>query len=161
MNASDCGDLLRACAFYDNRKLTLQAALAWAQSIAADVSKADALKAIAEHHAESTDYIGPAHINQRVRAIRRERLQRAGDPPMPGDLTHAQEREWRQLWCDRVKAGMDKDTAAESASMAMNLHPELPAVGSSDAQRAELAAVLAATKRVPNPRPQGHQRTEQ
>lgn len=161
MNPSDCGDLLRACSFYDNRKVTDEAMVAWAHAIRPDISKADALKAIAEHHAESTDYIGPAHINQRVRAIRRERLQRAGDPPMPGDLTHAQEREWRQLWCDRVKAGMDRDMAAESASMAMNLHPELPAVGSSDAQRAELAAVLAATKRVPNPRPQGHQRTEQ
>jgi hypothetical protein len=138
MNTSDCGDLLRACAFYDNRKVTREAAIAWEHSIHADISKADALKAIAEHHAESTEYIGPAHVNQRVKAIRRERLQRAGDPPMPGRLTWQQEREWRQNWCDGVKAGMDRDLAAVHASQAMSLPPELPAVDRTQALRALL-----------------------
>lgn len=146
MNTSDYGDLLRACAFYDNRKVTTQAALAWAHAIHPDITKADALKAIAEHHAESTDYIGPAHINQRVRAIRRERLQRAGDPPMPGGLSWEQEREWRQLWCTAVKAGADKGMAAEMASRRMDLPAEL-----APADRAnELTALVAKSKRVPN-----------
>ena len=139
MNTSDCGDLLRACAFYDNRKVTTEAMIAWSHSILADVSKADALKAIAEHHAESTDYIGPAHINQRVKAITRDRLQRAGDPPMPGDLTHAQERDWRALWCAAVKVGMDRDIAAEHASRAMGLPAEQPAVDRTQALRALLS----------------------
>jgi len=128
MNPSDCGDLLRACSFYDNRKVTTEAMIAWSHAIAADISKADALKAIAEHAAESTDYIGPAHINQRVKGIRRERLQRAGDPPMPGYLTWQQEREWRNHWCTAVKVGMDRDVAAEHASRAMGLPADQPQI---------------------------------
>lgn len=146
MNASDCGDLLRACSFYDNRKVTNEAMVAWAHAIHPNISKADALKAIADHHAESTDYIGPAHINGRVKATRSERLTRAGTPPIPGGLSWQQERGWRQLWCDRVKAGMDREVAAESASRVMGLPDEIPPAE----RKHELAALVAKSKRVPN-----------
>lgn len=140
MNTSDYGDLLRACAFYDNRKVTKEAAVAWAHAIKPYVTKADALQAIADHHAESTDYILPAHVNDRVRQVQRDRLQRAGDPPMPGGLTWQREREWRERWCAAIKAGLDKDQAAAQASTVMGLPAELPPAKT----KAELEAFIAA-----------------
>lgn len=142
MNPSDCGDLLRACAFYDNRKVTKEAMVAWSHAIHPDITKHDALQAIAEHHGESTEYILPAHVNQRVKAIRRERLQRAGTPPVPGDLTQAQEREWRQLWCEKVKSGYESDKAAWFASTELGVPPEKPL---SD-RITELRALLTASR---------------
>lgn len=140
MNASDCGDLLRACAFYDNRKVTKEAMAGWSQAIKSYVDKADALQAIAEHHANSADYILPVHVNDRVRAIQRERLARAGTPPIPGDLTQAQEREWQLNWASYVRAGADKDHAAALASTDMDLPPELPM----RERKAEMEALITA-----------------
>lgn len=156
MNPSDCGDLLRACAFYDNRHVTTEAMIAWSHAIGPDVTKVDALRAIAEHHATSTDYIGPAHINLRVREVRRVRLQDAGTPPIPGDLTWAQEKAWRTLWCAGVKDGQSSEDAAASASEAMSLPRELPP-GSSDqvaAERLAFVAKLAESKATPKASPE-------
>lgn len=142
MNPSDCGDLLRACAFYDNRKVTKEAMVAWSHAIQSDVTKHDALQAIADHHGESTEYILPVHINRRVKAIRRERLQRAGTPPVPGGLTQAQEREWTRVWCAQVKNGHAPDRAAWMASTEMGVPPELPLAD----RVAQLSALLATSK---------------
>ena len=140
MNPSDCGDLLRACAFYDNRKVTNEAMIAWSHAIDPDVGKADALQAIADHHGDSTEYILPVHINRQVKAVRRDRLQRAGTPPTPGDLTQAEEREWARRWCAHVKAGADRDQAAALASTDMGLTPKLPIRD----RKTELTALIAA-----------------
>lgn len=107
MIPSECGQLLRACSFYDNRKVTEEAMIAWSHAIAADVTAADAIAAITAHHADTDDWCGPSHVNRRVRAIRRDRLQRAGIPPIPSDLDQATERLWSRAWCAAVKDGAD------------------------------------------------------
>jgi hypothetical protein len=143
MIPSDCGDVLRACAFYDNRKVTDEAAVAWSAAIDKDVSKRDALEAVVAHYADSADWLGPSHINQRARAVRRERLQRAGDPPIPGDLTHAHESTWRHLWCSAVKDGHPDPERAASDQLGIATPTLLPP----DPER--LRAILATSKSVP------------
>lgn len=125
MTPSECGRLLRACAFYDNRKVSDESMIAWSRAINADLNPRDALEAIAAHYSESSDWCMPSHINTRVRAVRRERLQRAGVPPIPGDLDQAQEQAWRELWCASVKDGDDDPVAVANHAMGITAVTEL------------------------------------
>ena len=122
MMPSECGQLLRACSYFDNRKVTEEAMVAWSHSIGQDMAISDALAAITAHYAQTAEWIGPSHINARVGLIRRERLQRAGTPPIPGGLEYADEKAWRQLWCSAVKDG-DPDPEGV-ANTAMRITPQ-------------------------------------
>lgn len=158
MIPSDCGNLLRACSYFDNRKVTDEAMIAWSHAIHDGIGMADAMAAIAVHHGESNDWCGPSHVNKRVEAVRRERLQRAGDPPIPGDLTYSEEKAWRQLWCSAVKDG-DSDPVG-TANRAMRLTPaELPAAREDRVRAIEALAISKAippeTKPVLKRRPRG------
>jgi len=87
--------LLQIAAAYDNRTIADAAVHAWF-----DVAErgrwtyAEAADAIKVHYAESTDFIMPAHVTKRIRAIRHDQAMR--NPTDPPDKT-GQERLARML----------------------------------------------------------------
>ena len=127
MKPSEALILLATIARTDKRTAGEPEARSWADLMTKnDVPLDDAIDAVQHHFGTSHDYLMPIHIIDRVREVRRERLQRAGTPPIPGDLTWQQEKDWHILWCDNVKDGMDPDAAAAQASASLNLPRELP-----------------------------------
>ena len=152
MNTKEIGDLLGLMALVDKRHTGPGDIMAWEEYLPADMTFTDAREALRAIRTRSADWIMPAHIIGEVDQIRRLRLSRAGTPPVPGDLTQPQEREWTKHWCDAVKAGADKSEAAQLASTAMQLPPELPPASTDaerEAQKARLESVLEASRRVP------------
>lgn len=85
MDAIEIGDLLAFAAIYDNRKAADPDVLAWLKAIG-DLPYADAEDAVAAHYGETTERIMPGHVRARVKAMRRERLERAPLPPPSGEL---------------------------------------------------------------------------
>lgn len=78
MTTDDVVDLLSAITAYDNRNASPANVLAWAK--AAELGRwtlPEALDAVHEHFATSTDFLMPAHITARVRATRQDRALRA------------------------------------------------------------------------------------
>lgn len=73
MDAADAAEALAMCAAYDNRTPTRIAADAWAATLP-DIALADAKAAIVGHYTESREWVMPADVRKRVRAIRDERL---------------------------------------------------------------------------------------
>jgi hypothetical protein len=123
MNAVEVADLLAWVTANDQRTIGKADILAWAAALDDDLSLADAQRAVTEHHGETAERIGPSHVNARCRQIRRDRLRNAGTPPIPGGLTHGQERTWRQLWCSAVKDG--SPTPIDDANEGLGIPPEI------------------------------------
>jgi hypothetical protein len=122
MKRSESQILLAKIAAYDRRTIGDADNAAWTEVMTnSDVPLSDALVAVAAHFGASHDYLMPIHIIERVKAIRRERLTRAGTPPTPGGLEYADEKAWRQLWCAAVKDG-DVDPEG-TANRAMKITP--------------------------------------
>ena len=122
MKSSEAMVLLTKIATTDKRNAGETEAKSWAEIMTDnDVPLPDALVAVREHFGSSHDYLMPIHIIERVKAIRRERLTRAGTPPIPGGLEYADENAWRQLWCAAVKDG-DVDPEG-TANHAMKITP--------------------------------------
>jgi hypothetical protein len=70
------GQLLAFAALYDNRKVGDPDVIAWLEAIG-DLPYADARTAVAGHYgSETTERIMPGHIRTRVKAMRRERIER-------------------------------------------------------------------------------------
>lgn len=87
MNASEIGQLLAFAALYDNRKVGDADVVAWLEAIG-DLPYADARTAVAGHYgSESTDRLMPGHVRIRVKAMRRERLERNPIAAPPAELT--------------------------------------------------------------------------
>jgi hypothetical protein len=85
VNAKEIGKLLGFAALYDSRKVDVPDVLAW-HKVIGDLSYAEAEAAVSAHYTESTDRIMPAHIRQRVKAARRDRLDRHPiEAPATGD----------------------------------------------------------------------------
>lgn len=99
----------------------------WHAILPEEITLTDAEAALFNHRRTCSDFFTPKHVIDSIAAVRRERLTRAGTPPMPGDLTWQQEKNWRVLWCANVKDGMNPPEAALAASDAMNL-PRDPAI---------------------------------
>lgn len=140
MKLSEVSQLLGAIAATDNRTVGDLDVQTWAAILPPDMPLAAAQAAVIQHRRESSDWLTPKHIIDAVGLERRERLQRAGDPPMPGDLTWAQEREWRQLWAGHVKDGLSRDDAAKVASRQMALPSELEKIDMPDYARKAITA---------------------
>ena len=85
MNASEAGKLLALMALYDNRTVGNADVLAWLKVIG-DLSYQDAETAVTEHYRDTTERIMPAHVRQRVKAIRAERLRLTPVPAPPAEL---------------------------------------------------------------------------
>lgn len=117
MKPSEAAALLGIIARWDNRTVGETNAIAWSQSVDPDITIQDATAAAAAHFAECGDvWIMPSHVNARVREVYRDRVRRAGTPPMPADLTYSQEQAWRRLWHAAVRAGeLDAESSANAA----------------------------------------------
>lgn len=86
MNATETGQLLAFAALYDNRKVGDPDVVAWLEAIG-DLPYPDARSAVAAHYGQSTERIMPGHVRTRVKAMRRERLERDPVAPPPAELT--------------------------------------------------------------------------
>ena len=82
MNAEETGRVLAKCASYDRRKIGDTDVIAWFQ-VLGDLPYDDCIAAVVAHYGETTDWIMPAHIRQRVKEIRKQRIQDAGGIPAP------------------------------------------------------------------------------
>jgi len=85
VNATETGQLLAFAALYDNRKVGDPDIVAWLEAIG-DLPYADARSAVAGHYGESTERIMPGHVRTRVKAMRRERLERDPVAAPPAEL---------------------------------------------------------------------------
>jgi hypothetical protein len=85
MNAEQAGQVLAKCASYDRRKTGDADTIAWYQAIG-DLAYDDCIAAVIAHYGETTDWIMPAHVRERVREIRRNRFQDAEKPAPPPEL---------------------------------------------------------------------------
>lgn len=153
--------LLTKMAAYDQRTIGEADVAAWHEVLPEEVGIVDALASVPAHYSRSRDRMMPADVIDAVTAVRRERLQRAGTPPMPADLTWKQERTWRKLWCDNVKDGMSIELAAATASDEMDLPKELPPAPDAVAdERKALIQKLAESKATPKPKPENFKPTK-
>jgi hypothetical protein len=76
-------DLLTTAAAYDRRKVGEADVIAWHAAVG-DLDYPDAQTAVVGHYTETTDWLMPAHVRVRVKAIRARRLERAVlDAPAP------------------------------------------------------------------------------
>lgn len=75
MTPGEMADVLSAIGVYDGRKISQADVAAW-HAAAGDLDRSDALAAVVRHHANSTDWMKPAHLRREVLAIRNERADR-------------------------------------------------------------------------------------
>lgn len=143
MKHSEISQLLASIAATDNRTVGRLDVETWAAILPADMTLADAHQAVVAHRRSSDAWLMPKHIIDAVGAVRRERLTRAGTPPIPGGLTYADEKAWRQLWCSAVKDG-DPDPEGV-ANSAMQIQPQEL---SENRRRVQAIEALAASKTI-------------
>lgn len=151
MMPSEAMVLLATIARVDKRTASETEAKAWAEAMTRkNVNLKDAIEAVQEHTATSTEYITPAHIVAKAKEISRARWVKAGDPPVPGGLTYHQEKEFRRIWCDHVKDGQTPMQAGLLAIEELGIPAELPPVPAATAkERAALIQRLANSKAIP------------
>lgn len=81
MEWDDVVDVLTTAAAFDRRRTADADIQAWQAAFRAKgiTSRDDAIRAVAEHYADSTDWLMPAHVIRRVQAIRDARVKAASD----------------------------------------------------------------------------------
>ena len=75
MTTEEMARLLAKIQLGDNRQVTALVLQDWMETLG-HLRYEDAYRAVVEHRRESTDYLMPAHITQRVRRYQREREMR-------------------------------------------------------------------------------------
>ncbi len=85
MNATEAGELVALMALYDNRKASDPDIVAWLKVIG-DLQYDDCESAVVAHYQETRERIMPADIRKRVRATRRDRIDRAIPTAPPAEL---------------------------------------------------------------------------
>lgn len=135
MNAQEAAKVLAKAAAYDNRQATQAAAHAWAEALDQDMPLQDALRLVGEHYRDERNWVMPADINRRWRALGRTRIEtaeRMGLPGTPDELADdpAAWVAWRKAQIAAVKAGCDAMQAEARAWCAIQRTPrerrELP-----------------------------------
>ena len=86
MTSDEVWDLLELIASIDRRKVGLTDRQTW-QGLIGDLPAADAQAAVVAHYRESREWIMPADVRIRVKAMRRDRLAREITPAPPPELT--------------------------------------------------------------------------
>ena len=92
MNPNDVAAILAKCAAYDNRTPAQATVAAWTEALE-DMPVADALKFVADHYAQSREWIMPADLNiawKRIRTERQRAISEAERPQPPQDATTEQ-----------------------------------------------------------------------
>lgn len=112
MTDDEIVDLLTLMASYDRRHLSKADVGPW-RAIIGDFQFADAWQAVIDHYTESTEWIMPAHLRQRVSAIRQARLDAAGPVEIPEDLADhpVEARAWKQAAVDAIADGKEPPLA--------------------------------------------------
>ena len=86
MTSDEVWDLLELISSIDRRKVGLTDRKVW-EGLVGDLSAADAQAAVVAHYRESREWIMPADVRTRARALRRDRLARELPPAIPHELT--------------------------------------------------------------------------
>lgn len=151
MKRSEIATFLGMVAATDRRTVGDLDVQTWQVILPDDITLNEAQAALIHHRKTCTDWLEPKHIVDLVDLIRRdhldperrERLRRAGVPPVPDGLTWAQEKEFRKGWCALIKDGASKDEAAALTRQQMGLPVEITA----PERKAELNAFIDAGSR--------------
>ena len=85
MTSDEVWDLLELVSSIDRRKVGLTDRQVW-EGLIGDLSAADAQAAVVAHYRESREWIMPADVRTRVKALRRDRLSREIVPAPPAEL---------------------------------------------------------------------------
>ena len=85
MTSDEVWDLLELIASIDRRKVGLTDRKTW-EGLVGDLSATDAQAAVAAHYRESREWIMPADVRTRVKALRRDRLAREIVPAPPPEV---------------------------------------------------------------------------
>jgi len=85
MTIEETIDLLTAAAAFDRRTVGKADAVAW-HAVVGDLDLDDCRAAVLAHYSDSTDWLMPAHVRKRVRAMRRDRIDRAIPAAPPAEL---------------------------------------------------------------------------
>lgn len=112
MTPTEAAALLAVAAGLDNRKPSAEAAESWAKALG-NLPLADCREAVYAHYRESTEWLMPAHVSRRVRAMRTERLKLAGDVQPPASIEAIDDpeqfdvayRTWLRNVRDRIASG--------------------------------------------------------
>lgn len=135
MNPQEAAQVLAKAAAFDNRQATQAAALAWAEALDKDLPLQDALHIVSEHYRDERNWVMPADINRRWRALGKARLEsaeRMGLPGPPDELadTPGDWIAWQRAQIRAIKAGCDATQADARAWHAIQRTPrerrELP-----------------------------------
>lgn len=103
MTEDEVIDLLTAAAMFDRRTVGEADAEAWL-AVVGDLPFTDALAAVRAHYTDSTDWLMPAHVRARVRAMRRDRLERT---PLPAPAPELDPVRYRQSLLASIAALAD------------------------------------------------------
>ena len=127
MNAEQAGQVLAKCASYDRRKTGDADTIAWYQAIG-DLAYDDCIAAVIAHYSETTDWIMPAHIRQRVKQAREARILAADIPAPPPEVAADRAAYRAALHAARVAAadGRDPEAAARLAVIQTRREIEAP-----------------------------------
>lgn len=85
MTLEETVDLLTAAAAFDRRTVGKADAVAW-HAVLGDLDFQDAQAAVIAHYRDSREWIMPADVRTRVKAMRRDRLERGLIPAPPAEL---------------------------------------------------------------------------
>lgn len=114
MNFEEAGELLARVASFDRRTNGEPDIVAWGLALA-DVDYADAAQAVVDHYRETSEWITPAAVRDRVRRIRRTRIDAAGPITPPAELADDPQAElaWVRAERNRIASGMSPQPRQE------------------------------------------------
>lgn len=121
MKKSQVAALLGLIAIVDRRTVGETDVEMWAELLPDEMTFEDARAAMIEHRRHSTEWLQPAHIVTLTEMVYRDRLRRAGDPPIPAGLSLTQEKRWRAAWVLAVKSGDPEPVGSAFAAIGMAL----------------------------------------
>ena len=118
MNAEETGRLLAKCASYDRRKIGEAEVIAWLQALG-DLDYRDCEAAVVGHYTDSTDWLMPAHVRKRVKAMRDARIARSIPAAPPAELADDPGRYRAELKAQirRIADGRSMNRAIEGPAM--------------------------------------------
>lgn len=144
MTPAQAAALLTYASAFDNRRVTPEAATAWAE-VLIPMSLADGKAAIQRHYASTSDWIMPVHINAAVTRVQEKRFEAAGVlPGSPADLDGSQHVLWTRTLRHAIADGVSVHDAVTAADRATNYDrpPEI-----TDGPVRDIKALIAATER--------------
>lgn len=155
MNVSDAATLLTFAALGDNRTVTRETAMFWAEVLRPDITLDEGRHAVTAHFANSTDYLTPAHVNALVSQQREVRKAMVPEVIPPRELADYPEAGWRwtRVWQDAMITGHTEDRSREIANRQFGIDEDLTPLaieaGEQVSMVANLARQLAASKPAP------------